>query len=139
MVGTEHLEDDKYLAAELVVKALADLDEERGSTQRTIEEYIASEYRIPPRTSIKDLVTPSLKHGIEFGVVVQNAPGRYQLTNLMDNIVDLACRPRRRCNRSSKNFRRIDYKSADVCYEDKDHTGESPCACQGNRPQRSRR
>lgn len=87
MVG-QRQEKNKELAAELVCKAIATLNEEKGSTLRTIRNHIGNEYKIPPDI-IKNLIIPSLENGIQFGVIVQNM-GRYHLSDLIEKIVNLA-------------------------------------------------
>ncbi|XP_044733201.1 uncharacterized protein LOC123295806 [Chrysoperla carnea] len=159
MVNDSNLEKKK-LAAELVCNAIADINEKNGdSTLHSIRRYIGKEYKLSPQI-IENLIVPSVHKGVEFGVI-KNLMGRYQLSGLMDNRrhqdnadgnkddandnkddangkccpkpcpPPCGCCPKRKCNRSSKNFRRIDYKSAEVCYQDKNNPCGSPKACGG--------
>ncbi|XP_044732996.1 uncharacterized protein LOC123295643 [Chrysoperla carnea] len=102
MVG-ENYADNRELGAELVCKALSTLNEEKGSTLRTIRNHITKKYKISPDV-IKNLIIPSLEKGIQFGVIVHNM-GRYQLSDLIDKIVDLA-RKQKRKKKQTKNDNR---------------------------------
>lgn len=102
MLG-ENYADNRELGAELICTALSTLNEKKGSSLRAIRNHITKEYKISSDV-IKNLIIPSLENGIKFGVVVHNM-GRYQLSNLMDKIANLA-RKQKRKKKQTKNDNR---------------------------------
>lgn len=90
--------DKKVAIAELVCRALADLRDPQGSTEKQIREYIETNYKIPD-VAIKQSITTALKTGVAFGLISKKR-GHYQLSKLVDNLRVMAAKGRNRTQRA---------------------------------------